>query len=329
MTASQNSSAAKDSPSEPPTLAGLQGLSLQEKLELQDRLESRAKREATDLQQIIRTASSRQQITAEAVFAYARLLIRTDDGYPVTPAPHHRLWVMLMCDTRIRQLLIVAPPESAKTTWAISAFCGLHVGVFPEWPILIGSVSGDTAERRAISLRAMVTSPGWQECFPNVRPVRGTAGLSWQTHQWSVAPVTEEGAEEGVPFPGRIHPSVSSVGTMGTVIGTRARLIIGDDLLDYDSTRTENQRETTVNWAHSSFFSREMAQVGRKILIGNAWHYKDLYARCREEGGWVVCHTPMLSESEEVYSYVTYPDDWKYPMIGEPVSGDPYQYVPA
>jgi hypothetical protein len=322
MTASQNSSEPKDSPSDSPPQGGLQGLSLQEKLELQDRLERRARTEGEGLRTIIRTASSRQRITAEAVFAYARLLIRTDDGYPVTPAPHHRLWVMLMCDRRIKQLLIVAPPESAKTTWAVSAFCGLHVGVFPEWPILIGSVSGDTAERRSISLRAMVTSPEWQACFPEIKPVRGTEGLSWQTHQWSVAP-------QGIPFPGRIHPSVSSVGTMGTVIGTRARLIIGDDLLDYDSTRTENQRETTVNWAHSSFFSREMAQVGRKILIGNAWHYKDLYARCREEGGWVVCHTPMLSESEDVYSYVTYPDDWPHPMIGESISGDPYQYVPA
>jgi hypothetical protein len=37
----------------------------------------------------------------------------------------------------------------------------------------------------------------------------------------------------------------------------------------------------------------------------------------------------MMAEGKDVYSYVTYPDDWKYPMVGEEVSGDPYQYVPA
>jgi hypothetical protein len=227
---------------------------------------------------------------------------------------------MLMCDPRIKKLLIVAPPESAKTTWAISAFAGLHVGVFPEWPILLGSVTTEVAERRSVSLRAMVESPNWKACFPEIAPVRGSKGLTWETHQWSVAP-------NGTPYPGRIHPTVAAAGMLGTVIGSRARLVLGDDLLDYDSTRTAAQRENTKNWAHSSFFSREMAQVGRRILIGNAWHYQDLYAACREEGGWVVCHTPILSQGKDVYAYVTYPDDWPWPMAGEAVGGDPYQLI--
>jgi hypothetical protein len=272
--------------------------------------EKKASREAM-LRARVRHAAASQRITPEAVCAYAELLLQDELGNPIKPAPHHVLWIRLMCDERIKQLLIVAPPESAKTTWAISAFCGLHIGVFPEYPIILGSVTGDVAELRALSLRAMVDTPDWQACFPDIKPVRGSKGLKWESMQWSVAPF-------GVPYPGRIHPTVAAAGTQGTVIGGRARLVIGDDLLDYDSTRTAFQRDATHQWAHNSFFSRSVAQIGRKILIGNAWHHDDLYARAQDpKSGWVVCHIPILSATNKVYATLTFPDNWNYNVIGE------------
>lgn len=258
-------------------------------------------------------------MTPEAVFAYAELLLRTPAGQPITPAPHHRLWVELMCDDRIDQLLILAPPESAKTSW-VMAFCGLYIGVFPEYPIIIGSVSADVAERRSLSLRSLIESPAWRECFPDVFPVRGNKGLIWASDQWSVAP-------QGVPFPGRIHPTVAAAGTQGTVVGGRGRLVIGDDLLDRDKARTSHQRHEVEQWAHQEFFSRAMTNPkGRKILIGTSWHHDDLYARSQDpRQGWVVCHTPLLSPTPEVYATLTWPDDWKYELRGEPFQTiDPY-----
>lgn len=269
---------------------------------------------------IIRRAAADQVVTPEAVYAYAGLLLQDEKGQAIQPMPHHRVWIELMCDTRIKQLLIIAPPESAKTTWAISAFCGLHVGMYPEYPVIIGSVTGDVAERRCLSLRAQVETADWQDAFPGVRPVRGHRGLKWEANQWSLAP-------GGKPYPGRIHPTCTAAGTKGTVIGSRARLVVGDDILDYDSTRTGFQREDTFQWAHNSFFSRSLAQVGRKILIGNAWHHDDLYARAQDpRSGWVVCHIPMLSPSNRVCATITWPDNWTGPVVGEEYeTDDPYK----
>jgi hypothetical protein len=265
------------------------------------------------LRQSIQRAKTLGNLTPEVVAAYAALHLTTDDGTPITPAAHHWLWLKLLCDRRIRKLMIIAPPESAKTTWAISAFVGCSIGFWPEQSTIIGSTSGAVAEKRSLSLRAMVESDRWQATFPDVRPVKATAGLKWSTEEWSLAP-------DGSPHAGRLHPTVAAYGTGGSVIGSRADLVLADDLLDFDNSRTEHQRTTVETWFHNSLLSRRKSRVGRAVLIGTAWHHDDLYAKARREGGWVVCHIPLLSESESVYAMLTYPDDWPHERLGSPLA---------
>lgn len=264
------------------------------------------------MQTAIQKAKSQERLTPEIVAAYAALHLTTDDGAPIAPAEHHRLWLKLLCDERIKKLLIIAPPESAKTTWALSAFVGCHIGFYPERSVIIGSVSGEVAEKRSLSLRAIIETPTWQTTFPGVLPVRAVKGLKWDPAEWSVAP-------QGIPHSGRLHPTVAAYGTGGSVIGSRANMVLADDLLDFDNSRTSHQRELVETWFHNSLLSRRKSRVGRAILIGTAWHHDDLYSKARREGGWVVCHIPLLSESENVYAMLTYPDDWPYERFGEPV----------
>lgn len=263
--------------------------------------------------EVIRRAKVAERITPEAVTAYAALHLVDDVGAPIHPAPHHVLWLRLMCDERIRKLLIIAPPESAKTTWVISAYLGCHIGIWPERSVIIGSASGGVAEKRSVSLRAMVETAGWQRTFPDVLPVTASDGLKWSTLEWSVAP-------GGMPRSGRLHPTIAAYGTGGSIIGSRADLVIGDDLLDFDNSRTSHQRGFVEAWLHNSLLSRRKAKIGRAIMIGNAWHHEDLYAKARREGGWVVCHVPILSDGSDVYANLTWPDDWPYERLGEPVA---------
>lgn len=251
--------------------------------------------------------------TPEAVAAYAELLLRDDDGYPIRPAAHHRLWLVLLCDLRIQNLMIIAPPESAKTTWVISAYLGCRIGLRPEDNVILCSTAGEVAEARSLSLRGMVTTEGWQTLFPGVEPVDSKYGLKWETWRWSMAP-------GGVPRPGRLHASISAYGTGGSIGGARADEIVNDDLLDFDNSRTEHQRKLVTNWAHNSMLPRRKSKVGRTIVIGTAWHPDDVYQHLKALGNWVVCHTPLLSDSPSVYANLQYPDDWPYPVLGELVS---------
>lgn len=260
-----------------------------------------------ELRAVCQQAAIDKVVTPAAVFAYAKLHLLTDEGLPVTPTPFHRLWVELLCDLSIPRLLILSPPESAKTTWVISAYAGLNIGVFPQRPIIVGSATGGVAGDRVLSLRTMTESDEWRLTFPNVRQARG---MTWETYKWSVAP-------GGVPYPGRIHPTVAAYGPDGGITGARAFLSIGDDIVDDKNSRTAKQRKIVSNWAHKTFIPRVKSRGGLIRLIGTAWHPNDVYSELKESGDFVVCRTPLLSESNLVYAEITYPDGWAGPIIGQ------------
>lgn len=274
----------------------------------------RTERRKERLREVLRKSKERGTLTPEAVAAFAALCIVDDDDLPINPAPHHWLWLRLLCDTRIKKLIIQAPPDSAKTTWAVSAFCGAHIGFWPEANIIIASSSGQTAKKRSQSLRVMIESAAFRSIFPGVKQARN---LTWEMVEWSVA-------EEGLVRPGRLHPSVSAYGTGGAITGSRADIALGDDILDFENTRTQHQIDTVYKWVHNSLLSRVKARRGRSILIGTPWTHNDAYATLISHGGYVVCRTPILSREPdgEVYGTITYPDNWPYPMIGE-VRNDP------
>jgi hypothetical protein len=245
------------------------------------------------------------------VAAFARLHIRDDvSGRPIEPAAHHWLWLRLICNLDIKRLLIIAPPESAKTTWVLQAYMGCSIGIWPEWPRIIGAVSGSVAEKRSLALRAMIESDAFRATFPGVERARS---MKWNWDEWSVAP-------GGTPRAGRLHPTMAAYGTGGPITGSRAMEAIADDLLDFENTRTAHQRTLVDTWLHNSFLSRVLARVGRVRMIGTSWHHDDSYSRLRRTGDWVVCHTPLLSDGEEVYANISYPDHYKGERIGEPVA---------
>jgi hypothetical protein len=262
------------------------------------------------LRERIQRAKARRVITADVVADFAKLHMRTADGRAIAPAAHHTLWLHLMCDPAIKRLLIVGTPESAKTTWAL-AYAACHIGFFPEQPLIVAAVSEPVAEARSIALRNIIESDEFAQTFPTVQPA---AGMLWTTAKWSVA-------EEGRPHAGRLHPTVSAYGTGGSVTGSRAQLLIADDILDYDNTRTQHQRNVVDTWFHTSLLPRLMAQTGRAVVIGNTYHHADTIALLRRSEGWATCHIPLLSESEEVVASITYPSDFAGRPIGVPVAG--------
>lgn len=257
----------------------------------------------------IQRAKANGMVTPQVVADFAMLHMTTEEGLPIAPAAHHKLWLRLMCDPAIRRLLIVGTPESAKTTWTIS-YCACHIGFYPERPVIIAAVSGPVAEKRSLALRNIIESAAFRETFPTVLPA---AGMSWTATEWSVA-------ENGVAHAGRLHPTVSAYGTGGSISGSRAYLLIADDILDYDNTRTQYQRNVVDNWFHTSLLSRLMAQTGRAIVIGNAHHHDDTIARLRQSEAWATCAIPLLTEGAAVEAHIAYPDDYRGVAIGRPTA---------
>lgn len=239
---------------------------------------------------------------------FAFLHMTDDFGRPIEPADHHWLWLRLMADETIKKLLIIAPPESAKTTWLL-AYYATSIAFWPEWPHIIAAVTGPVAKKRATAIRNIMGSDTFRDTFPDVQRA---IGMKWNEDEWSVAPY-------GIPRPGRIHPTLAAMGVGGSIIGSRARIAGGDDLHDEENSRTAHQRELVHNWLHRSFLSRRMSRVGRSIVISTAWHHDDTYARMRRDGSWVVCHVPLLSNDTAVYANIYYPEGFTGNRLGEPI----------
>jgi len=246
-------------------------------------------------------------VTPELVAAYAKLCLKNDFGKPIEPAAHHWLWLQFICDESIPKLLIIAPPESAKTTWLVSAYLACKMGKHPDKSFIIAGVTEGVAEKRSVSLRTMTDDPLWQGLFPGVKRA---VGMEWTPVSWSLA-------MNGRPAFGRLHPTIAAYGTGGSITGSRADEILSDDLLDFDNTRTAYQREFVKTWFHNSLLSRRKSKVGRVVVIGTSWHQNDLYQQLKADGDWVVVKTPLLSDGPEVYATVSYPVNWQGELLGE------------
>lgn len=242
-----------------------------------------------------------------AAFAYLHMLDE-ETQLPIVPADHHWLWLTLMCDPSIKRLLITAPPESAKTSW-VQAYLACSIAFRPQRPYILAGATGPVATTRSLSLRTLVSSDEFLQTFPRIQRAMG---MEWTDSKWSVA-------TGGRPYPGRIHPTMSSYGTDGAITGSRAALLVGDDILEEKNTRTAYQREKVWKWVHNSMLSRVLARVGRVIVIGTSWHYDDPYAKMRKLPGWVWCNIPMLSEGEDVMATISYPTGHVGRKLGRPM----------
>ena len=235
------------------------------------------------LAETLRRKRREQQLDPQAVQTFAALNFMDDGKAPITAAPHHRLWLELVCDERIKKLLIIAPPGSAKTSW-MSAYLATYIGFHPERSVIITSVADDVAEKRSLMLRSLTETDTWKYLFPD-------------------APKSEKGKYEQKEWTlgnsvGRIHPTVRSYGTNASIIGSRADLILADDILDGENTYSQLQREKVETWFHTTLITR-LKQNGRIIVIGTQYNAQDLYAHLRKDPTWTVCHVPLISDQDD------------------------------
>jgi hypothetical protein len=255
---------------------------------------------------LIQFVRNEKKVTPQCVYAYASLIFKDDEGLPIIPAEHHKVWTELFCNETIKKLLIISPPDSAKTSWAM-AYLGCLIGKNPDKNYIVGAVTDDVAEKRSLSLRNTIESQIWKEMFPDVMR---NEQMKWEQSEWSIKSIKSSPT-------GKLHPTVRSYGTnSSSIIGSRADFLLGDDLLSKENTATQGQRVKFEDWMDQQFLTRRKPK-GRTILIGTAYNAADYYAKIRRNPmGWVICICQSYQENGfniDIY----YPDDWKGVMLGE------------
>lgn len=73
-------------------------------------------------------------------------------------------------------------------------------------------------------------------------------------------------------------PSIQALGVHGNITGARVDLLILDDILDFENTRTSQGREDLWSWYHSALAGR-LTERARVLCVGTAYHPDDFMHR--------------------------------------------------
>jgi len=179
--------------------------------------------------------------------------------------PHIKEWYDILDNKRHKKIVIAAPRNHAKST-AVSVNYPLNE-IVRDCNIRILIVS-NTLDQAELFLREI---KGRIERDNNYREYAGDLvpkyPEKWTDREIIIARTNLELKDA----------TISTVGMGGSVLTRRADLIICDDILSPENTRTAEQRKKVKDWFYQVLMP-VLDPHGRLIFIGTIWHSDDLLA---------------------------------------------------
>lgn len=192
-----------------------------------------------------------------------------ETGLGIEQAQLHELFQAIV--SRHKFAVIWSHIESGKTSQVSILRVLFELGVNPNKRIAVVSRTRDLAVKIVRAVKDYIeTSEILHEIFPNLK----------KGDKWSDAAITIAG-RKGSPK----DFSLIALGVNSKVIGARLDLVIMDDVLDYDNTRTEHRRNEVYQWFIKTIAGR-LTRNAQCICLGNAWHPKDFMHQLAANPGW-------------------------------------------
>lgn len=184
-------------------------------------------------------------------------------------------------------VVLVAPVEHAKSQ---SVAIGKTLHLLGNDHNLRGALISNTAtmaEKLLGQVRMLIErSQRLREVFPTLRP------SSKPEDPWRQDRITIERNTVAK------DPTLQAIGAYGPLVGSRLDFIVLDDVIDFENSRTEEQRKKLVEWFDTTVFTR-LVKGGKIFCVGTPWHPDDLLH--------VLAARPGFTSKR--YSAVLNPDD--------------------
>jgi hypothetical protein len=229
---------------------------------------------------------------------FAQFVLRDEGtGNAIKLAPIHRSWHDLM-STR-KRLVVWSHIESGKTSQISIGRVLYELGRDTSLRACVLSNTHHQAVKivRTIS-RYIEQSAELALVFPKLRP-----GKQW----------TESALTVDRPFLSK-DPSVQAIGIHGNITGARLDLVIVDDVLDYENTRTPKGRDELWDWMRATLTGR-LTSNARFFVVGTAFHPEDaLHRYAKQFGPESAVRYPVLAD---VDGTPRWPERWSRERIEE------------
>lgn len=217
---------------------------------------------------------------------------------PVENAPHHVAWHRFLDATPLG--VLISPVEHGKTQQVAIARVLFELGKNPNLRVAVISNTATQAEKILGSIAAhLERNPRVREVFPQLKPSPNPRA------PWTSSQITVERSTFAK------DASVTALGAGGAILGARFDLIILDDILDFENTRTPEQKKKLLDWFETSLFTR-LTAGGRCWVIGTPWAPDDLLHTLAARPAWgELRYAAVLNPDDEPADWIpTWPEQF-------------------
>ena len=208
--------------------------------------------------------------------------------------PHHQSWIdvlegkkpswlhdsMTYQPGHNNRLLINVPPEHAKSTVLTVNYATYCIAMNPNIRIVIASQTQTRAKEFLYSIKQRLTEPQWLKMQQVYGPANGFKGTA---DQWTQDRIYLERTS------GEKDPTVQALGIGQQIYGTRADLIILDDIV---TTTNAHEWEKQMNWLQKMVITR-LGKNGKLIIAGTRVASIDFYKELRNPDHWAAGDSPF------------------------------------
>jgi len=202
---------------------------------------------------------------------------------------HQKKWLDFLDKGHIKYFLKLAPRDHGKTEVFTITYPLYRILKDPNIRILILSKTSTQARK---CLRIIK-----QELETNER-IRGDFG-DLRGFPWGQEAIYCKRTRDSK------DPTVEVVGALGAITGGHFDLIIADDILDDENTKTAQRREDMLNWFLGTILQLAEPE-SQVIVVGTRKHFDDLYSHLLENPLWKCDVESAIIEwpSEENITYI-------------------------
>lgn len=203
--------------------------------------------------------------------AFIQLAVQDDRGRPLEIAPLHEAWLQHLsyCEKHRLHCMILAPFGHGKSSSLAVPLIAWSLGRDPGTRAKIITNDDGNAVRRVMGVARIMESPIYGRIFPWFK-----RGSKWTDHELYVE-------RRGHA----LDPSVQARGVSGTGIGTRADLLVFDDVVDQRNSMDPAQRKKVTDLVEQTWLSR-LSPQGRVLYIATPWHLDDATHNFMQRQGW-------------------------------------------
>lgn len=228
--------------------------------------------------------------------------------YGHQPTPFHWRWLSKAVDPALLRLAVIAPRDSAKTTWIVNALLAWQIGNNPLSTNFIGSVSDTQATERQKAIKLLIESNAqWQEAFPHIKPDYRRGWSEHGLHVWDDRYSYPQWIKMVARWGNPNTPTLTAGGVGSSiVIGKRLTgIVVLDDLHDDKNSQTPLQRDRVWSWVMQTVINTTTEHT-KVIAIGTRWQRDDTLGRLKVNPEWHIDEMKAIDDQGRSY----WPSRW-------------------